>query len=444
MKSKIAAHNGPRTFFVSFEFSPEKLVYGGEALGHYQGQPVFVPLALPGERLEVEVVRAAKGVLRARPLKILATAPERVAPPCPYFGRCGGCQYQHLSAEHQTFWKREILRETLRRIGKIDWDSEIPIHAAQAWNYRNQAQLKVVHSGDGQSSLGFFEAESHRLVPVDACLIISPRLSAILRELRRPEWCEGLAGWPSALIECREIEMLADDRDERVMLTLRGRISGMEGEGLAEDLLDKLPFVETVAIDRGGEPRIFGKPALLYRVGSFRYRVSPGSFFQASRFLLPELVTAVTSEESGSLALDLFAGVGLFTLPLARGFTQVVGVEAHPRSAADLAANVGACELKNVRVVGQTVYDFLRRFAQAEPDLVVLDPPRAGVGMKELRLLAELRPKRIHYVSCSPPTLARDLSYLLQRGYRLNWIEVFDFFPQTFHIESLARLVRSD
>ncbi len=428
--------------FVSFEFSPEKLVYGGEALGHYQGQPVLVPLALPGERLEVEVLRSTKGVIRARALKILATAPERVAPPCPYFGRCGGCQYQHLRPEHQTLWKREILRETLRRIGKISWDSEIPIHAAHAWNYRNQAQLKVDHTRDDQSLLGFFEAESHRLVPVDACLIISPRLNAVLGELRGPEWCQSIRGWLSPLIECREIEMLADDRDERVMLTLRGNISRMEG--LAKGLLDKLPFVETVAIDRGGEPRIFGEPALLYTVGDFRYRVSPGSFFQASRFLLPELVAAVRSEESGSLALDLFAGVGLFTLPLARGFTQVVGVEAHPRSAADLAANVGACELKNVRVVGQTVYDFLRRFAQAEPDLVVLDPPRAGVGVKELELLAGLLPKRIHYVSCSPPTLARDLGYLLEREYRLNSIELFDFFPQTFHIESLARLVRSD
>ncbi len=435
----------------SFQFVPQKLVYGGEALGHHEGHPVLVPRALPGERVEVEAVRTAKGVVHARLLRVLVAAPERVDPPCPYFGNCGGCQYQHLGPEHQTAWKSEILRETLRRIGRIIWDAEIPVHTAHPWNYRNQAQLKVTHTADGQSSVGFFEAESHRLVPVDACLIIPPRLNAILRELRRPEWCGSVPGLPSRLIECREIEMLADDQDEQVMLTLRGSISRMDGEGLAEDLLHELPGVETVAIDRGGEPRIFGKPALVYRVGDFRYQISPGSFFQASRFLVPELVAAVVGEgfalpraAAGRpyLALDLFAGVGFFTLPLARRFDQVVGVEPNARSAADLAANVQAHALTNVRAVPQTAFDFLRRFAQAEPDLVILDPPREGVAVKELKLLAGLRPRRIHYVSCHPPTLARDLGYLVDRGYRLESIELFDFFPQTFHIESLARLTR--
>lgn len=439
---------------MSFEFTPQKLVYGGDALGHHEGRPVLVPRALPGERLEVEARRTAKGVVHALPLRVLQPAPERVEPPCPYFGRCGGCQYQHFSPEHQAASKREILRETLRHIGKITWNSDIPIHAAHPWNYRNQAQLKVTHTADGRSSLGFFEGDSHRLAPVDTCLIISPRLNAILQALRRSEWCEPLSGLPSALMECRDIEMVTDERDEHVMLTLRGRISRSEGEGLAKDLLDALPGVETVAIDSGGKPRVFGKPALMYAVGAFRYQISPDSFFQASRYLLPELVAAVTSEPvrageacspgryRGTLALDLFAGVGLFTLPLARRFTQVIAVEAHASSAADLAANIQAHGLANAGAVPQTAFDFLRRFAQAEPDLVVLDPPRGGVGVKELKLLAELRPKTILYVSCSPPTLARDLEYLVKRSYRVNSIELFDFFPQTFHLESLVRLGR--
>src|SRR5712692_4841544 len=146
-----------------FEFAPHKLVYGGDALGHHQGRTVLVPRALPGERLEVEEVRTAKGVVRARPLRVLAPAPERVEPPCPYFGRCGGCQYQHFSPERQTAAKSEILRETLRRIGRISWDAEIPARTAHPWNYRNQAQLKVARQEDGQAVLGFFEAESHRL-----------------------------------------------------------------------------------------------------------------------------------------------------------------------------------------------------------------------------------------------------------------------------------------
>lgn len=446
-----------------FEFTPQKLVYGGDALGYYQGRPVLVPRALPGERLEVEPVRTAKGVVHARPLRILKPAPERVDPPCPYFGGCGGCQYQHLNPQSQTAWKTEILRETLRRIGKITWDTEIPLHRGQEWNYRNQAQVKVARQPDGQVALGFFEAESHRLFPVDVCLILSLRLNMLLGELRRQEWSDRLAA-------CQEIELLADDRDEEVLLILRGCLEPQEGKALAQQFLAQLPGVVSVGIERGRECQVFGKPTLAYSVGEFRYRISPGSFFQASRFLLPELVAAVVAPgfspasaavtggasgylnsdspfpatDSRSLALDLYAGVGLFTLPLARRFTQVVAVEAHPKSAADLAANAQAHALQNVRPVAETAFDFLRRFAQAEPDLVVLDPPRVGIGAGTLKFLAACRPKRIHYLSCSPPTLARDLGYLIARGYRLDSVEWFDFFPQTYHIECLARLLRNN
>jgi 23S rRNA (uracil1939-C5)-methyltransferase len=414
-----------------------------------------VPLALPGERLEVEAERTAKGIVHARVLRVLQPAPNRVAAPCPYFGSCGGCQYQHLDPQHQTLAKREILRETLRRIGKIIWDSEIPVHAATPWNYRNQARLKVVRQPRGHAALGFFEAESHRLFPIDVCLVLSPRLNSILGELRGP-------AWSNRLVKCREIEMLADDRDQLVMLTLRGEIGSDEGEALARDSVARLRGVATVAVEGPGKYRVFGEPALSYQVGQFRYQISPGSFFQASRFLLPELVAEVTRDsdsnltaipdgspvagvhERRALALDLFAGVGLFTLPLAQRFTQVIVVESGARAAADLAANIKDHGLANVRVANQTAFDFLRRFAQSEPDLVVLDPPRAGVGIATLKVLIRCEPKRLYYVSCSPPTLARDINYLLTQGYRLNSIELFDFFPQTYHIECLAKLGRSN
>ncbi|MBI1982594.1 MAG: 23S rRNA (uracil(1939)-C(5))-methyltransferase RlmD [Acidobacteria bacterium] len=418
-----------------FELVPQKLVYGGAALGHAQGRTVLVPFALPGERLEVESLRTAKGVVHARPVRVLEAASQRVLPPCPYFTRCGGCHYQHLAAEYQAAAKVEILRETLRRLGKIVWDSEIPIHAAHPWNYRNQAQLKVARMTDGHVGLGFFEAQSHRLFPVDECLILSPRLNAVLAELRGAEWAHRLAG-------LREIEMLADDRDEHVMMTLHGGSDSVGHEALAREILSRLSGVASVAVHGKRGFRIFGEPALQYAVGEFRYQVSPGSFFQASRFLLPELVNAATKGESGALALDIFAGVGLLTLPLAREFERVVAVEAHPGSAMDLEANAKAHGCDNVRVARKAAHDFLRRFAQTEPDLVVLDPPRAGVGVGTLKLLVGSLPRRIYYVSCSPPTLARDLGYLLARGYTLNSVELFEFFPQTYHIECLAKLTR--
>jgi 23S rRNA (uracil1939-C5)-methyltransferase len=238
----------------------------------------------------------------------------------------------------------------------------------------------------------------------------------------------------------------------------------------------------TVALEQGSGLRVFGEPYLTYRVGEFAYRVSPGAFFQSARCLLPKFVAAVVTrgfspadtgaglkpgatsagEEAGEVVMDLYAGVGLFTLPLAQRFEQVIAVEAQPQAAADLAANARASG-KNIRVVPETTFDFLRRCAQREPArgpkppssvaprhpfgaprpaLVVMDPPRAGVGVATLKLLLALHPKRLHYVSCSPPTLARDLGFLLQHGYTLDALEMFDFFPQTYHIESLARLSR--
>ena len=224
---------------MSFEFSPHKLVYGGESLGYAEGQTVLAPYALPGERLEVEALRTAKGVVHARPLRVLEAAPERIVPPCPYFSRCGGCHYQHLGIEHQLKWKVEILRETLRRIGKIVWDQEIPVHQANPWNYRNQAQLKVAAIEPGQVEVGFFEAESHRLVPVDECKIISPRLNAVLNELRQPESLGRLGG-------CREIDLLADDRDAQVRVTFLGNFAKREAEDWAADLLEKVEGVAAV------------------------------------------------------------------------------------------------------------------------------------------------------------------------------------------------------
>jgi len=420
---------------MSFELTATKLIYGGDALGYHAGRTVLVPRVLPGERVEVEPVRSAKGVVHARPLQVLQAAPQRVDPPCPYFGRCGGCHYQHLSPQLQSASKREILRETLRRIGSIDWTGEIPLRAGPPWNYRNQAQIKVARQAGGQVELGFFEPQSHRVYPIDNCLILSPRLNAVLNELRRPEWAPGLAS-------LREIDLVADQRDEQVMIALQGVAAGAEGEQVGRNLLERIPGAVCVALVAKNRTRVLGQPALHYTVGRIRYQVSPGSFFQVSRFLIPELVTSVTGEERGELALDLFAGVGLFSLPLAQRFHRVVAAEANPIAASDLKANAQANSLQNLRVAGETSYDFLRRFAQAEADLVVMDPPRAGVDAGSLKLLAGLRPRKIHYLSCSPPTLARDLSFLARHAYHLHSIELFDLFPQTYHIEALAKLVR--
>jgi len=460
--AKVSAHDVSPAFPNRFELVLQKLVHGGSALGHHDGHPVLVPYALPGERVEVEIVRRAKGMVHARLLHVLTPAPDRVTPPCPYFGRCGGCHYQHFDASGQIVAKREILRETLRRIGHIEWLGEIPIHAADPWHYRNQIQLKVGRGKDGEVALGFFEADSHRLVPIESCRIASLQLNAIVHELVRNDWATRLVGFSG-------LDLLADDRDEKVLLTLHGGDS--QAEKIANDLLTSAPGITGVVIEpdsKGYRPadapgrhrsadaghhraqarpvatRVIGRPRISYRVGEFQYEISSGSFFQASRSLLSDFVQAVTSCSSGNggLALDLYAGVGLFTLPLARGFAQVMAVESNAGAAADLTRMVQALGLTQVRAVATRAAEFLRRYAQAVPELVVLDPPRAGAEAETLQRLVKIGPGRIHYASCQPPTLSRDLAFLIRHGYRLQSIDLFDLFPQTFHIEALAKLTR--
>ena len=227
-----------------FEFSPVKLVYGGEALGFHVGRTVFAPRILPGERALVEEVRRQKTVTFARPLRILQSSPDRIEPQCQYFGRCGGCQYQHLSAESQLAIKIEILRETLRRLGQVKWEGPITAHSGPAWNYRNQAQLKIGKSPDGAPTLGFFEAESNRLVSIDACPILSPRLNALLSVLRAEPWINQLSAGT-------ELELMADDQDQKVMLTLTGSWLEDEAETFATKLLAELEGVSTVAFKSG-------------------------------------------------------------------------------------------------------------------------------------------------------------------------------------------------
>ncbi|HLI34906.1 MAG TPA: 23S rRNA (uracil(1939)-C(5))-methyltransferase RlmD [Terriglobia bacterium] len=429
---------------MGFELIPQKLVFGGAALGYHQGSPVLVSRALPGEVVEAEQVRQAKGMTHARVKRIVKPAAERVQAACPYFEDCGGCQYQHFLTEKQTAWKIAILRETLSRLGGIEWTAEIPAHTAFPWNYRNQAQFKVETLPAGKARVGLFAPESHRLVDIDSCRILSPCLNKTLAGLRQLLDCDDLAGF-------QEIEMMTDDRDQHVMLRLCGQAPPAKAQSMGHKIFRELPQVQTVAFQRvNGEAKILGQPILVYRVGPFDYQISPGSFFQASRFLLPELAVAVTKAatgakeqnacEAGSLALDLYAGVGLLTLPLAQHFGKVIGVEMHPGSAADLRANAQTYGSSRIEVVHRSVFDFLRRFSRPQPDLAVLDPPRSGVGYPSLKALARLRPQRIFYISCHPPTLARDLAFLLQQGYVMTSVEMFDFFPQTYHIEAFVQL----
>lgn len=418
----------------------EKMVYGGDGLARLpDGKAAFLPFVLPGEEVTAVISKEKSSFARAQAEQVLKPSPQRVTAPCPYYGNCGGCHYQHADYKTQLEFKSEILHETLLRNGKLDWQGKIISHSGDPWNYRNRTRMKV--RGGTEFALGYYRFGSHDLLPVKECPISSPGINRVIRQL----WEIGEAGGaPKGL---SEIEFFADHADARLLLEI-SHVPGAQGiEEFAGELRNKISDIQGIAIfaeppaGSPGQPELkasIGNTTLLYQVGEKSFRVSAGSFFQTNRHLMRELVNTATNDFFGNIAMDLYSGVGLFANHLAKRFTQVFAVESSPASAADLKANV----LKNVVPVKTTTEQFLPRCLNMNPELVVVDPPRAGLGPKITQLLAALRVKRIVYVSCDPATLARDLRLLLETGYHVEEVHMVDLFPQTFHIESVVRLAR--
>jgi 23S rRNA (uracil1939-C5)-methyltransferase len=426
------------------EVKIEKLVYGGDGLAHHEGQTVFVPLVLPGELVSIAPAERKKKFVRGRLERVVEAAPERVPAPCPYFGRCGGCHYQHIPYDAQIRYKTEILRETLGRIGRVRWDGPIATHASPPFGYRNRTQWKIRTAQDGSaapSGIGYFEAGSTRLCAVDECAILSPRLGETLAKLRTL-----VAGKTLSAID--EIEAFADAADEKILLNLSSERLSESPESIASALRAALPWVESILVQdrRADKFELFGPGYLPYSVGGMDFRVGHLSFFQVNRFLIDALVEAVIGDSKGRMALDLFAGVGLFTVALTKRFDRVIGVESNLAAAKDLEVNLQSSGGVSPTHRHATAEAFLSHW-QERPDLVVLDPPRAGVEPETLTRLKKLAPWRINYLSCDPATLARDLAALVggqdEPGpYEIRDINLFDIFPQTYHMEALVRLKR--
>jgi 23S rRNA (uracil1939-C5)-methyltransferase len=428
----------------------EKLVYGGEGLAHENGEAVFVPFVLPGEEVEIDAGERKKKFVRGHLTRVVNASPERVEAQCPHFGVCGGCDYQHISYEAQLRYKEQILRETLRRLGKIDWKGAITVHASPPWQYRNRAQWKIRPlSGDRASGsvnetagIGYFRAGSSTLCPVEACPILSPKLFVTFEALRRA-LREGKL--PETL---REVEAFVDAEDRGVLLNVSCTSLPRAAETIAAMLSERIEDVKSILIQdvRGERMSLHGPGFLQYKVAQNSFRVGHMSFFQVNRFLVEEMASIVASAAaSGEVALDLYAGVGLFAMSLAKSFGHVEAVEANPASARDLETNAGLSG-KTIAARNDSTEAFLaawrRKRGVAAPDVVIADPPRAGIEPDALEQLIEIAPQRIVYASCDPSTLARDLAKLCGKAYALHEIYLFDMFPQTYHIEAIARLDR--
>src|SRR5690349_8231835 len=298
--------------------SIEKLVYGGDGLAHVDGNTVFVPYVLPGEEVRAATKTKQKKLLWADLLEVTSPAKERTGPKCPHFQKCGGCHYQHISAPEQLRLKKEILRETLSRLGGISWDGAIVEHAAEPYGYRNRAQWAV--RGGLPRALGYFLPESSVILPVDGCPVLSPLLAKTFLKLQDMTRSGTL---PAGILE---IEAFADSSDEKTALNVAFDKFPKPAEELTSAFRQALPRLESLLLldQKKNKFELSGPGYLTQEAGGYQYRVSHLSFFQVNRFLIEDLLKTVVANALGELALDLYAGVGFFTLPLAKTFSKVV------------------------------------------------------------------------------------------------------------------------
>ena len=429
-----------------FQLSIEKMIYGGEGLAHADGNTVFVPFVLPEEQVRATVRTRKKKLIHANLVDVEKASPSRVAAECPHFRVCGGCHYQHIEIGEQVRLKKEIVRETLSRLGGVQWAGEIKEHAAQPYGYRNRAQW--AYRDALPRAFGYFLPESAHILPIDQCPVLSPRLAETF--LRLQELARGNSLPPGVL----EVEAFADGADEKIALNVAFERFPGPPKALATKFKEALPALESLLMLDQSKNRfeLEGPGYLIQKAGGFEFRVNHLSFFQVNRFLVEELLETMVGGAKGGYALDLYAGVGFFTLPLAKAFSKVVSVDANLSATRDLRQNA---EIAGASIVSENEHteDFLKK-AQDKPDLVLLDPPRAGLGAEAASRLANLGAQDIAYLSCDPATLARDLAVLTgserkpessvsaEQKYEIAEVHLFDLFPQTFHIETLVRLRR--
>jgi len=425
----------------------EKIVYGGNGLA-YRSDPdsartVFVPLTLPGEVVEARITKQAANFSEAELETVIQASKSRVVPRCVHFGACGGCQYQHASYTTQLELKQEILRETLQRAG-LDALPYIEVKAADSWEYRNRIRLRVGEF-DGRMRVGYLRRGSTEFLPVQMCPIAAPLLWRAAETLI--ELTGDAAAWVRA---AEEVEFFATPDDGALQMTIFVRRPVKDFVGFCEILQKKLPELVgagVAVLESSGHGRktvrlrmgsTWGASGVNYTVRDESYWVSRGGFFQVNRYMLDSLVDLVTKGRSGHLAWDLYAGVGLFSRVLTKSFDQVVAVEA---AAEDLLRTFRG---KGLRGIASTTVTFLRQAAleRERPELVVVDPPRAGLGSEVCSLLTRIKPDEMVYVSCDPVTLGRDLLAMVDSGYKLHELHMVDMFPQTFHQETVAVLRR--
>ena len=428
------------------------LLANGQGVGRAEGIVVFCFGPLPGERARVTIKEVKQRYAVAQMLELLSESPERARPFCPVFGTCGGCQLQHLSYVAQLAWKREVVRNALGRIGGVRGVAVAPaIGMDEPRAYRNKMALVVDHR-DSLPALGFYRQRSHEVVAIDCCPVVRPVVGAVLRRL------DALRAKPPMqrlLRDARHLVARCANADGKAVLSVTTDRPCESVDEVAPFLLREIPELTGISnsFDPASANAIFGRKHRLLsgtldveeEITGIRYRVSAGSFFQVNVEIVTRIFEFLEQHLEGPARMvDLYCGVGTFTLYFAKHGWSVLGVEENPQAVAEALANAQRNSLEaNVRfltgrverVVGEPwMRPVLREAA------VFLDPPRKGCDEATLVAIARARARVLWYLSCDAATLARDLKFLVAKGYRPIIVQPFDMFPQTGHVETLVRL----
>jgi 23S rRNA (uracil1939-C5)-methyltransferase len=389
-----------------YEVTIERILPGGRGIAHVDGWTVMVALGAPGDRLRVRFSRVKGTVAFASIVEVLDPSPLRVEPPCPYFGRCGGCDFQQLNYQAQLDAKVEIIRDCLRRLGGIENVPDFGITPApDEWHYRARAQWQY---DDMLKRLGYFEANSHRVCDVAECAVLTPELQSQLERLRRRMNDDDLPD------DARYFRVIAGDEE----------VSVASGRG------------SSPTVREGSQAR-----HISLTIAGETYRLNAESFFQTNIDLLPKLIDAALGDARGNSAIELYCGVGLFTVPLARRFKRVIAIEDDAEATEFARQNLLKAGLQNTEVINADVGELGENVEALEaPDFLLLDPPRTGAESRVISGIIKLEPQHISYVSCDPATLARDLKKLIAGGYSIQSMRAFDMFPQTHHVETVVHL----
>ncbi|MDQ7823040.1 MAG: 23S rRNA (uracil(1939)-C(5))-methyltransferase RlmD [Candidatus Eremiobacteraeota bacterium] len=438
---------------------------GGDAVGRNGDFVFFVPYGVPGDIVTIQVTEKRKSYARGEIALVERPSRDRVEPPCPHFFQCGGCQFQHISYEAQRAIKKNLVIEALERIGRLSPVNVRDLEEGTAiWHYRNKVQCVVGGSPakkdeKGEFRLGLYARKSHRVVDLGECLIQHPLNNKVLASVRDLLPHTGWT-WYREDRHCghiRHVMSRASQWSNEVVVTLVASKVSLAGiDAFAGKLLKRVPEIRGVVLNvnssrtnviLGREQHVIaGSETLVEKVKDLEFSISPLSFFQVNIQGLVDILEVVERYaclEGNERVLDLFCGVGLFSLALARKAREVHGVDEVGEAIENAIENARRNGIENVRFTAGKAEETVRGLMSGGADLVILDPPRSGARREVLEALADPGVPRIVYVSCNPATLARDLGLLCGKGYRLVEVQPLDMFPHTGQVEAVAYLEKS-